>query len=174
MNDTTITLRGYVGGDVVVRDAGDVQVAHFRVGATPRVLNRGTGEWVDGPTQWYSINAWRRLALNVKRSVFKGDPVVVHGRLTVKEWPDKDGVLRTTLEVEAESVGHDLLRGTSSFVRPARVEEPGSVAAPAGEAEVSSPSEDPGETPWAVPGEQAAPVPTPGEEGDPVADWRAA
>jgi single-strand DNA-binding protein len=164
MNDTTITLRGNVGSDVALRDAGDAQVANFRVGSTPRVLNRTTGEWSDGVTQWYTVNAWRRLALNVKRSVCKGDPVIVHGRLTVKEWADKDGVLRTSLEVEAESVGHDLLRGTSAFVRPPRVES-GPVASTA----------EPGAEPsWAVPGAEPAADAADLQDGDPIADWRAA
>ncbi|WP_300678407.1 single-stranded DNA-binding protein [Nocardioides sp.] len=192
MNDTTITLRGNVGSDVVLRDVGETQVANFRVGATPRVLNRATGQWHDGVTQWYTVNAWRRLAPNVKRSIFKGDPVLVHGRLTVKEWADKDGVLRTTLEVEADSVGHDLMRGTTSFARPQRVEgQPAEgVAEPSSEVAAAPSGETP---PWAVPGTdllggaaaetvlastldgvESGPAEGPGEGGDPVSDWRAA
>ena len=36
INETTVTLQGRVGGEVTLRRAGDVPVAHFRVAATPR------------------------------------------------------------------------------------------------------------------------------------------
>ncbi|UDY24451.1 single-stranded DNA-binding protein [Nocardioides sp. Kera G14] len=123
MNDTTIQVRGYVGGDVVVRAVGDTHVANFRLASTPRIYNRATGEWGDGPTQWYSITAWHQTGLNAARSLRKGHPVFVGGRLTVKEWADQNGVLRTTLEVEADSVGHDLKRGSTIFVRNERPQQ---------------------------------------------------
>ncbi|HYH34408.1 MAG TPA: single-stranded DNA-binding protein, partial [Nocardioides sp.] len=52
-------------------------------------------------------------------SLRRGDPVVVHGRLTQSTWVTTDGVEATSLEVEASFVGHDLTRGTSAFTRSA-------------------------------------------------------
>ena len=83
MNETTVTLQGWLGSDVTVRQAGDVPVAAFRVAATPRRFNRKTGSWEDSPTQWYSVSAWRGLADNCSASLRRCVPVVVHGRLTV-------------------------------------------------------------------------------------------
>ena len=115
MGDTFITFHGWVGNEVTIRNAGGVNVANFRVAATPRIKRKG--EWMDGETTWYSVSAWRALADNVNGSVKKGDAVIVHGRLRSEHWKREDGQVATTLLVEASYVGHDLSRGTSVFLR---------------------------------------------------------
>jgi single-strand DNA-binding protein len=92
-------------------------VASFRVASTPRRFQRSTETWEDGDTQWYSVNAWRALAENCDQSLRRGDPVVVHGKLSAHVWTNKAGLEVTTFEVEAAFVGHDLNRGTSEFRR---------------------------------------------------------
>ena len=79
MNETYVTLSGWLGGDVTMRDAGGVPVAHFRVASTPRRYVRKSDTWEDGDTQWYSVNAWRALAENCDSSLRRGDPVVLIG-----------------------------------------------------------------------------------------------
>ncbi len=116
-NETMVTLQGNVGGDVVLRQAGDQPVANFRIACTPRRFQRRTGEWVDGETQWYSVSAWRHLGEHCSRSLRRGDPVVVQGRLTQRTYINKAGVEVTSLEVEALIVGHDLGKGVSVFTR---------------------------------------------------------
>ena len=59
MNESYVTLQGWVGGDVDLRDVGDTQCASFRVGSTPRYLRNGS--WVDGQTSWFTVNCWRGL-----------------------------------------------------------------------------------------------------------------
>jgi single-strand DNA-binding protein len=132
MNETFVTLSGWLGGDVSVREAGGVPVATFRVASTPRRYQRRTDTWEDGDTQWYSVNAWRALAENCDRSLRRGDPVVVHGKLNAHVWTNKAGLEVTTFEVEAVFVGHDLNRGTSAFERrrPAVVAQAGGDGAP--------------------------------------------
>ncbi len=121
MNDTSITFRGYAGTEVRHRQVRDANVATVRVASTPRV--RKDGEWVDGPTTWYAVTAWRTLADHLRDSVRKGDPLVVHGRLLRTEtWAPEGGVPSTTLEVEAVVVGHDLNRGISHFIKAKRPE----------------------------------------------------
>ena len=117
MNESMVTFQGWLGGDVRTQQAGGVLVARFRVASTPRRLNRSTGEWHDGPTQWYSVSAWRALGEHCAESLRRGDPVVVHGRLTQSSWVNQEGVEMTSLEVDASFVGHDLSRGTSDFTR---------------------------------------------------------
>jgi single-strand DNA-binding protein len=116
MNEPYVTFQGWVGGDVVYRETREGNVANFRVGSTPRLRKRN-GDWVDGLTSWFSVSAWRGLAENVRDSVRKGDPVIVHGRLRTDVWKREDGELSTTYVVEAQFVGHDLSRGTSAFLR---------------------------------------------------------
>lgn len=118
-NETLVTLQGWIGGEVSLRQAGEVPVASFRVGCTPRRWSRRTETWGDAETQWYTVSAWRGLAENCAGSLHKGQPVVVHGRLAARTWTGKDGVEVTTHEVEAVLVGHDLARGTTVFTRTA-------------------------------------------------------
>ena len=120
MNETLVTLQGWLGTDVTLRQAGDTPVASFRVACTPRRYQKKTDEWVDGDTQWFTVNAWRALAEHCERSLRRGDPVVVHGRLNAQLWTNSAGMEVTSYDVEAVFVGHDLNRGTSTFLRPPR------------------------------------------------------
>lgn len=129
MTDTFVTLHGWLGGDVQVRQAGDAQVASFRLACTPRRYSRRTEAWSNGPTQWYSVNAWRVLGENCRDSLRRGDPVVVHGRLEAQVWVNNAGVEVTSFVVEATSVGHDLNRGVSAFTKTIRAEPAGGGAA---------------------------------------------
>jgi single-strand DNA-binding protein len=133
MNESFITVQGYVGSTVLLRQAGDHKVASFRLGVTPRKLDRATGQWHDGETQWYSVSAWRALGENVTASLRKGDPVVVQGRLTARTWINASHAEVVSYEIEATHVGHDLHRGTTHFqknVRPEAEPVPGQQSAP--------------------------------------------
>lgn len=118
MNETYVTLQGWVGNEVDVRDVGDTQCVSFRVGSTPRYLKGGA--WHDGQTSWYTVNCWRGLGRNVAESIRKGDAVVVHGRVRVDVWEREEQPPSVSWIVEATFVGHDLNRGTSFFVKAAR------------------------------------------------------
>jgi single-strand DNA-binding protein len=121
MNEAFVTFQGWVGNEVVHRDTPQGNVANFRVGSTPRIRKR-TGEWVDGPTSWFSVTCWRAFADNVRTSVRKGEPVLVHGRLRTDVWEREDGQSSVTYVVDATYVGHDLSRGTAAFVKSVRPE----------------------------------------------------
>ena len=118
MSDTYVTLHGWVGSEVTYRKQQDTSVVNFRVASTPR-LKKG-GEWMDGDTTWYSVTAWRHLAENIRDSVRKGDAVVVHGKLRTDLWEREDGQTTSSLRIEASLVGHDLTRGSSTFLRSQR------------------------------------------------------
>ncbi|MBT0995629.1 single-stranded DNA-binding protein [Cellulomonas sp. DKR-3] len=109
-----ITVTGLVGSDVTTLPAQDGRAAYttFRLGSTRRWWNRATGAWQDSQTEWFQVKAWRALAVNVGLSLRKGVPVVVQGRLSTREWQDAGGALRTSLVLEATSVGIDLSYGT--------------------------------------------------------------
>jgi single-strand DNA-binding protein len=92
-------------------------VANFKVASTARKLDKDTGRWVDGNSLRVRVNCWRKLAEGVTASVVVGDPVVVAGRLYTRDWTDADGNQRTTYELEAVAVGHDLSRGQAQFMR---------------------------------------------------------
>ena len=129
MNDTMITLQGWLGTDVTLRKAGEVPVASFRLACTPRRFNRRTENWSDGITQWYTVNIWRGLAENAAASLRRGDPVVVTGRMQLHTYINSSDVEVTVFEVEASHLGHDLSRGTSAFTRTPKAEAPAEAAA---------------------------------------------
>ncbi|NYJ00444.1 single-strand DNA-binding protein [Nocardioides thalensis] len=116
-SDVIVTLEGWVGNDPQSFSAGEVSLAKFRLGHTPRRFRRQTGDWENGETQWFTVTAWRQLGAHCVRSIHKGDPVIVRGRLTQRTWQNKAGEDVVSLEVEALSVGHDLSMGISNFVK---------------------------------------------------------
>lgn len=120
MNETTVTLVGNAASDVKFRQSpAGIPVASFRMASTARRWDRERGGWVDGHTSFYTVWAWRTLAGNVATSVGRGDPLVVQGRMRVREW-EKDGQRHTAVYIDAAAVGHDLSRGTSAFRRGVR------------------------------------------------------
>ncbi|TNM37519.1 single-stranded DNA-binding protein [Nocardioides albidus] len=119
MNQTMITVQGWIGTTPMLREVAGVPVLNFRLACTPRHFNRTTGAWVDGETQWYGVSAWRRLASNGGPSLHQGDPVVVHGRLDHRTYVNKSGVEVVSLEIDAITIGHDLTRGVATFVKSA-------------------------------------------------------
>ncbi|MFC0581545.1 single-stranded DNA-binding protein [Micrococcoides hystricis] len=113
-----ITLRGFVATDVTERTTNtNTSIATFRVGCSDRRFNQESKEWETTYTNWYTINCFRNLANHVAYSIRKGQPVIITGRLKQKSWQTKDGDPRTTWEVDAEAVGHDLVFGSTSFER---------------------------------------------------------
>ncbi|MEI2820083.1 MAG: single-stranded DNA-binding protein [Marmoricola sp.] len=121
MNETYVTLQGWVGTDVVARETPYGTVTSFRIGCTPRFMRNG--QWTDGTTSWYTVNAWRTLGDNVAKSVNKSDAVIVHGRMRLDTWKrsaEEPEVVRGV--IEASFIGHDLNRGWSTFARSAKVE----------------------------------------------------
>jgi single-strand DNA-binding protein len=118
LNEAQISLTGYVATQPVTRQVKPgVSNVSMRVAWTPRRQDRVTGEWVDGNTSYVTVICWRKLGTNVAICVRKGDPVVVKGRLSVRPYADKAGMPRISVEVDANSVGHDLSQGVGSFQR---------------------------------------------------------
>lgn len=115
-----ITLTGRVGTEpTFVTTNEGLMVSSFRLVSNPRWFDRKKEIWVDGSANWYTVKSFRQLAENVHHSVHKSDLVVVTGRLRVQEWESGDRKGRT-VEVEANSVGHDLARGRTTFTPTAR------------------------------------------------------
>jgi len=91
-------------------------ITSFRLASTQRRFDRSNQRWIDGETNWYTITAFRQLAINSSTSVGKGDRVVLNGRLRIREWENADRS-GTNIEIEADSLGHDLMWGTAQFSR---------------------------------------------------------
>lgn len=129
MNETLVTVVGNAATGVEFRETATGPMARFRFAVTPRRWDRGKQHWADGHTSFYTVWAWRTLASNLAGSVSVGEPLLVHGRLKVRE-EERDGQRRTFVDIEAVAVGHDLTRGTAAFRRVVRA-EPSLTAGPA-------------------------------------------
>ncbi|AXG77886.1 single-stranded DNA-binding protein [Streptomyces paludis] len=116
MNDTMVTVVGNVATGVEFRESAAGGVARFRFAVPARRWDRRGGGWVDGPTSFYTVWARRALGANLAASVAVGEPLVVRGRLRVRE-EEKDGRRWTSAEIDAVAAGHDLTRGTAAFRR---------------------------------------------------------
>lgn len=121
MNETLVTLVGNAATAVDFRETATGGMARFRFAVTPRRWDRGKQLWADGRTSFYTVWSWRTLAANLAASVSVGEPLVVHGRLKIRE-EEQAGQRRTFVDVEAVAVGHDLGRGTAAFRRMPRME----------------------------------------------------
>jgi single-strand DNA-binding protein len=116
MSDT-ITITGLIATTPRhVVTAEGLPITSFRLASSQRRFDKSADKWVDASTNWYTISAFRQLAINAVPSLSKGDRVVVTGRLRVRDWQNDDRT-GTTVEIEAESIGHDLFWGTASFTR---------------------------------------------------------
>jgi single-strand DNA-binding protein len=67
-------------------------------------------------TNWYTVSAFRQLAINTASSVSKGDRVIVSGLMKIRDW-DNGERTGTSVEIEATALGHDLEWGTTEFHR---------------------------------------------------------
>ena len=76
-----------------------------------------SGQWKDGDTSYFSVNAWRTLAENVAESLTRGTRVVVSGRLQQRSWETQEGDKRTVIEIEADEIGPSLRWATAKVER---------------------------------------------------------
>lgn len=116
MSDT-ITITGLIATTPrhVVTSEG-LPITSFRLASSQRRFDKATSAWVDASTNWYTVTAFRQLAINAVPSLSKGDRIVVTGRLRVRDWQTDDRT-GTNVEIEAETLGHDLFWGTAVFTR---------------------------------------------------------
>jgi len=112
-----ITITGLVATNPRhIMTSEGLSITSFRLASNQRRFDRVQQKWVDADTNWYTITSFRQLALNCSVSVEKGQRVLVTGKLRVREW-DNGERIGTNVDIEAESIGHDLLWGTAKFVR---------------------------------------------------------
>lgn len=96
-----VLLSGRMGKDPELRHTNTgTAVASFPL-AVDRDFKDKSGERA---TDWFDIVVWRSSAEYVSRYGAKGRTVIVDGKLQMRDWTDKEGNKRRTVEVVAESV----------------------------------------------------------------------
>ena len=97
-----VLLSGRMGKDPELRHTNSgTAVASFSLAVDRDFKDKQTGERA---TDWFDVTVWRSTAEYVSRYGSKGRVVNVDGKLQVREWTDKDGNKRRTVEVAADSV----------------------------------------------------------------------
>jgi single-strand DNA-binding protein len=125
LNETKVALRGNVATEPALRiTQNGTTVCSFRLAVTARRYSTTDSKVVDAETSWYTVTCWRSLAENVASSLKKGQGVLVQGRLRVRDFVH-DNQPRTSADVTADVIGHDLTWGTSLFTanRRSRADE---------------------------------------------------
>jgi single-strand DNA-binding protein len=106
-------------------------VCSLRVACNGRRRN-SEGQWEDAPN-YFDVTVWGQQGENCARYLSKGRGVAVDGRLQWREWQDKSGQKRQSVDIIAETVqflggGGDASNGSgsgfSSSVRAAETDIP--------------------------------------------------
>lgn len=119
MVESRMTITGNLTRDPQLRISsrtGDPFVV-LSVAVNNRRFDKPTQQYVTVGTTFFDVMCFRGLGANALRSFAKGDPVVVHGRFSLKEWAGDNGTNHVDASIDADSVGHDVRFGTTSFSR---------------------------------------------------------
>ena len=100
MSFNKIIIVGNLGRDPELRYTPQgAAVCSFTM-ATNEKRRDKSGEMND-VTTWFRVTLWRNQAENAAKYLTKGSSVYIEGRLKLDEWTDRDGNVRTTLDVQA-------------------------------------------------------------------------
>ena len=93
-----IVLVGRLVADPELRQTQDgTPVTSFRI-----AVNRPKGRSGQEQTDFFGVSVWRQRAEIAAKYLQKGKPVLVSGRLQIREYTDRDGNKRTAVEVTAD------------------------------------------------------------------------
>ena len=104
-NINRVVITGNLTRDPELRSTAGrhLRVQPARGGATPAARTSRSGEWVDKPN-YFDVTVWGAQGENCAQYLAKGRPVAVDGRLEWREWQDKDGNKRQSVDIIADSV----------------------------------------------------------------------
>jgi single-strand DNA-binding protein len=114
-------LVGRLGRDPETRyTSGGQAVCNFTL-ATDESYRDRAGER-QKRTEWHRIVAWGKLAEICQQYLKKGSLVFVEGRIQTRQWDDREGNKRTTVEIVANAM--KMLGPRAEAAAPAEVAEP--------------------------------------------------
>ncbi len=98
-----VQLTGNLGGNPEVKTfENGTKVARFSM-ATKEEYKTKTGEKAED-TQWHFVSAWGKMAEQIENELKKGSFVSVDGRLTTRNYVDKNGQKKYVTEIVANDV----------------------------------------------------------------------
>ncbi|WP_322410498.1 single-stranded DNA-binding protein [Microbacterium invictum] len=116
--ETIITVVGNLTADPELRyTQNGLPVANFTIASTPRTFDRQANEWKDGDALFLRASVWREFAEHVAGSLTKGSRVIATGRLKQRNYQDREGNNRTSIELEVDEIGPSLRYATAQVTR---------------------------------------------------------
>ena len=102
-NINVVVITGNLTRDPELRSTpSGTSVCKLRVAVNSRRKDQ-SGNWVDKPN-YFDVTVWGAQGENCANYLSKGRPVAVEGRLDWREWEDKEGGKRQSVEIIANSV----------------------------------------------------------------------
>jgi single-strand DNA-binding protein len=102
-NINRVVLTGNLTRDPELRNIpSGTSVCSLRLACNTRRKD-ASGEWQDKPN-YFDITVWGAQGENCAQYLSKGRPVAVDGRLEWREWQDKEGNKRQSVDIIADSV----------------------------------------------------------------------
>jgi len=102
-NINRVVLTGNLTRDPELRSTpSGTPVCSLRVACNTRRKD-ASGQWVDKPN-FFDVTVWGAQGENCANYLSKGRPVALDGRLEWREWEDKDGNKRQSIDIIADSV----------------------------------------------------------------------
>jgi single-strand DNA-binding protein len=104
-NINRVVLTGNLTRDPELRSipSSGNSVCSLRVACNTRRKDNSTGDWVDKPN-YFDVTIFGRQGENAAQYLSKGRPVAIDGRLEWREWQDKEGNNRQSVEIVADNV----------------------------------------------------------------------
>ena len=110
-----VVLVGRLTADPEVREVGEQKVVRARLAVTSR--GKKDGDWAD-VANFFDVIVWNRQGEALAKYSGKGKRVGITGRLSWREWTDKEGNKRQSVEVVASEV--QFLQPNESSDKPAQ------------------------------------------------------
>jgi single-strand DNA-binding protein len=102
-NINRIVMTGNLTRDPELRNLpSGTAVCSLRIACNTRRKDE-SGNWVDKPN-YFDVTVWGAQGENCAQYLSKGRPVAIDGRLEWREWQDKDGNKRQSVDIIADSV----------------------------------------------------------------------
>ena len=93
-----VQLIGNLGDNpkIITLDSGK-KIANISL-ATNEVFKNDNGEKVT-KTEWHNLTAWNKTVEIIEKYLKKGSQIAIEGKLTTRNYEDKDGIKRYVTEV---------------------------------------------------------------------------
>lgn len=127
MKMSVTAQRANVSSDVVLKHVNGKDVAEFGI-AVDEGKRDADGMWQKIGTRFADVEVWGTQARNLSLSVKKGDPVIIGGTATLRNYETREGLSAVGIKIVASVVGPDFSRCTAKIERIVRmVEQPAPV-----------------------------------------------